>query len=77
MFYSKVSRAGNAWAMSFQLPDMATLRKALDHLKKHDVDLEVPSDEIGPEAPGSPHMGFWFHDLDGYRGVVSARGKVI
>jgi hypothetical protein len=40
--------------MSFHLPDMATLRKALDHLKKLDVDLEDPGDEIGPEAPGSP-----------------------
>jgi catechol 2,3-dioxygenase-like lactoylglutathione lyase family enzyme len=43
--------------MSFHLPDMRTLRKALRHLKKHDVDLEDPGDEIGPEAPGSPQMG--------------------
>jgi catechol 2,3-dioxygenase-like lactoylglutathione lyase family enzyme len=60
--------------MSFHLPDMATLRKALDHLKKHDVDLEDPDDEIGPEAPGSPHMGIWFHDLDGYRWELSVQG---
>jgi catechol 2,3-dioxygenase-like lactoylglutathione lyase family enzyme len=60
--------------MSFHLPDMATLRKALDHLKKHDVDLEDPGDEIGPEAPGSPHMGLWFHDLDGYRWELSVQG---
>ena len=51
--------------MSFHLPNMATLRKALDHLKKHDVDLE---------APGSPHMGLWFHDLDGYRWELSVQG---
>ena len=60
--------------MSFHLPDMATLRKALDHLKKHDVDLEDPGDEIGPEAPGSPHMGLSFHDLDGYRWELSVQG---
>ena len=28
--------------MSLHLPDMATLRKALAHLNKHDVDLEDP-----------------------------------
>ena len=60
--------------MSFHLPNMATLRKALDHLKKHDVDLEDPGDEIGPEAPGSPNMGLWFHDLDGYRWELSVQG---
>ena len=37
--------------MSFHLPNMATLRKALAHLKKHKVKLEDPGDEIGPEAP--------------------------
>jgi catechol 2,3-dioxygenase-like lactoylglutathione lyase family enzyme len=64
--------------MSFHLPDMATLRKALERLKKHDVDLEDPGDEIGPEAPGSPHMGLWFHDLDRYRWELSVQGgKVI
>ena len=60
--------------MSFHLPDMATLRKALAYLKRHDVDLEDPGDEIGPEAPGSPHMGLWFHDLDGYRWELSVQG---
>ena len=39
--------------MSFHLPDMATLRKALDHLKSVGVDIEDPGSEIGPEAPGS------------------------
>ena len=57
--------------MSFHLPNMATLRKALNHLKKHKVKIEDPGDEIGPEAPGSPNMGLWFHDPDGYRWELS------
>ena len=60
--------------VSFHLPNMATLRKALAHLKKHKVDIEDPGDEIGPEAPGSPHMGLWFHDPDGYRWELSVQG---
>ena len=60
--------------MSFHLPDMATLRKALAHLKKHKVRLEDLGDEIGPEVPGSKHMGLWFHDLDGYRWELSVQG---
>lgn len=61
--------------MSFHLPNLTALRKALGHLKKHKVDLEDPGDEIGPEAPGSPHMGIWFHDPDGYRWELSVQGK--
>jgi catechol 2,3-dioxygenase-like lactoylglutathione lyase family enzyme len=61
--------------MSFHLPDLTMLRKALAHLKKHKVDLEDPGDEIGPEAPGSPHMGLWFRDPDGYRWELSVQGK--
>ncbi len=64
--------------MSFHLPNMTTLRKALAYLKKHRVEIEDPGDEIGPEGPGSPHMGFWFHDPDGYRwefSVQNARRK--
>jgi len=57
--------------MSFHVPDMATLRKALTHLKKVDVDVEDPGDEIGPEAPGSKNIGLWFHDPDGYRWELS------
>src|SRR5438132_7668841 len=53
--------------MSFHLPNMTTLRKALNHLKKHKVDLEDPGDESGPESPGSRHMAIWFHDPDRYR----------
>jgi catechol 2,3-dioxygenase-like lactoylglutathione lyase family enzyme len=60
--------------MSFHLPNMATLRKALAHLTKHKVEIEDPGDEIGPEAPGSPHMGLWFHDRDGYRWELSVQG---
>lgn len=60
--------------MSFHLPDMAALRKALDHLRSIKADLEDPGDEIGPEAPGSPHMGLWVYDLDGYRWELSVQG---
>ena len=59
--------------MSFHLPNMSILRKALKHLKKHKVDLEDPGNEIGPEAPGSPHVGLWFHDPDGYRWELSVQ----
>jgi len=61
--------------MSFHLPDMPTLRKALKHLKSIEADLEDPGDEIGQEAPGSPHMGLWVHDPDGYRWELSVQGK--
>ncbi len=60
--------------MSFHLPNMAALRKALAHLKRQKVEIEDPGDEIGPESPGSPHMGLWFHDLDGYRWELSVQG---
>jgi catechol 2,3-dioxygenase-like lactoylglutathione lyase family enzyme len=60
--------------MSFHLPSMALLKKALAHLRKHKVDLEDPGDEIGPEGPGSPNMGIWFHDPDGYRWELSVQG---
>jgi catechol 2,3-dioxygenase-like lactoylglutathione lyase family enzyme len=60
--------------MSFHLPNMSMLRKALDHLKKQEIDLEDPGNEIGPEAPGSKNMGLWFHDLDGYRWELSVQG---
>jgi catechol 2,3-dioxygenase-like lactoylglutathione lyase family enzyme len=59
--------------VSFHLPNMAALRKALVDLKKHKVKLEDPGDEIGPEAPGSKHMGLWFHDPDGYRWELSVQ----
>src|SRR5450432_3854334 len=43
--------------MSFHLPNMTALRKALVHLQSIDADLEDPGDEIGPEAPGSKNTG--------------------
>ena len=61
--------------MSFHLPDLATLRRALRHLQGIGADIEDPGDEIGPEAPGSPHMGLWFHDPDGYRWELSVQGR--
>ncbi len=60
--------------MSFHLQNMAALQKALEHLKKHKVKVEDPGQEIGPESPGSPHMGIWFHDPDGYRWEFSVQG---
>ena len=60
--------------VSFHLPNMAALRKALAHLKRHKVKVEDPGDEIGPEGPGSKNMGLWFHDLDGYRWELSVLG---
>ena len=62
--------------MSFHLPNMRVLRRALAHLKKRRVELEDPGDEIGPEAPGSKHMGLWFRDPDGYRWELSVQGGV-
>jgi catechol 2,3-dioxygenase-like lactoylglutathione lyase family enzyme len=60
--------------MSFHLPNMTTLRKALAHLKSVDADIEDPGDEIGPEAPGSNNMALWFRDPDGYRWELSVLG---
>jgi catechol 2,3-dioxygenase-like lactoylglutathione lyase family enzyme len=59
--------------MSFHVADMAALRQALDELKAAGVAVEDPGDEIGPEAPGSPNMGLWFHDADGYRWELSVQ----
>ena len=59
--------------MSFHLENMTALRKALEHLKKHKVRVEDPGNEIGPESPGSPHMGLWFHDPDDYRWELSVQ----
>jgi len=53
---------------------MATLQKALAHLKSIGADIEDPGDEIGPEAPRSKNMGLWFHDPDGYRWELSVLG---
>ena len=65
---------GTLGHMSFHLPNMRVLRKALAHLKRHKVKTEDPGHEIGPEAPGSHHMGIWFYDNDGYRWELSIQG---
>jgi catechol 2,3-dioxygenase-like lactoylglutathione lyase family enzyme len=59
--------------VSFHLKSMAELRAALGDLRERGVELEDPGDEIGPEGPGSPHMGLWFHDPDGYRWELSVQ----
>ena len=59
--------------MSFHLPNKSILQKALKHLRKIGADLEDPGNEIGPEAPGSPHLGLWVHDPDGYRWELSVQ----
>jgi catechol 2,3-dioxygenase-like lactoylglutathione lyase family enzyme len=59
--------------ISFHLPGMGALRAARDYLKRQHVELEDPGDEIGPEAPGSPHLALWLHDPDGYRLELSVQ----
>jgi catechol 2,3-dioxygenase-like lactoylglutathione lyase family enzyme len=61
--------------ISFHLPNMTALKKALAHLKKHKVEVEDPGDEIGAVATGSKSMGLWFHDPDGYRWELAVRSK--
>ncbi len=60
--------------MSFRLQSMSALHEALRDMRKRGVTLEDPGDEIGPEAPGSPNLGLWFHDLDGYRWELNVPG---
>src|SRR5438552_18318074 len=43
--------------VSFHLPNIATLRKEIEHLKCVDVEIEVPDVEIGPVASCSRYMG--------------------
>jgi len=59
--------------ISFHLKSMVELRAALDDLRERGVELEDPGAEIGPEGPGSPHLGIWFHDPDGYRWELSVQ----
>jgi len=68
-----VPHPGTLGHMSFHVKNMTALRDALDELRAADVDLEDPESEIGPEGPGSPHMGLWFHDPDGYRWELSVQ----
>ena len=62
--------------VSFHLRSVRELQQALKDLRKRGVLLEDPGDEIGPEAPGSPHLGLWFRDLDGYRWELSVQNAV-
>jgi len=59
--------------LAFRVADIATLESARDLLRANGVDLEDPGDEIGPVAPGSPSLGLWFHDIDGYRWELYVR----
>jgi catechol 2,3-dioxygenase-like lactoylglutathione lyase family enzyme len=68
-----VPHPGTMGHMSFHLNSIEDLRDALVDLRERGVKLEDPGDEIGPEAPGSPHMGLWFHDPDGYRWELSVQ----
>ena len=58
---------------AFHVDSMRALREALETLKNNGVELEDPGDEIGSTSPGSPHMGLWFHDPDGYRWELSVK----
>ena len=62
--------------LSFHLRSMRELRAALADLKRAGVALEDPGEEIGPEAPGAPHYGLWFHDPDGYRWELSVQNAM-
>ena len=59
--------------LSFHLNTLSELREALADLRGRGVTLEDPGDEIGPEGPGSNHLGLWFHDRDGYRWELSVQ----
>jgi catechol 2,3-dioxygenase-like lactoylglutathione lyase family enzyme len=75
VFSQGTPHPGTLGHMSFHLPNMTALRDALDALKAAGVKVEDLGDEIGPEAPGSPNMGLWFHDPDGYRWELSVQAK--
>jgi catechol 2,3-dioxygenase-like lactoylglutathione lyase family enzyme len=68
-----VPHPGTFGHLSFHLDSMDELREALQDLRERGVKLEDPGDEIGPEAPDSPHLGLWFHDPDGYRWELSVQ----
>lgn len=73
VLHQGVPHPGVLGHMSFHVADMRHLRTALKTMRDAGVDLEDPGDEIGPEAPGSPHLGLWFHDPDGYRWELSVQ----
>jgi catechol 2,3-dioxygenase-like lactoylglutathione lyase family enzyme len=59
--------------LAFTTANLDELAIARDALNAGGVDLEDPGNEIGPVAPGSPSMGLWFHDVDGYRWELFVR----
>ncbi len=59
--------------LAFRVTDRAALESARDALRANGVTLEDPGDEIGPVAPGSPNLGLWFADIDGYRWELFVR----
>ena len=61
--------------VSFHLRSMRELRAALAELKRKNVAIEDPGDEIGSEGGDSPNMGLWFSDPDGYRWELSALAR--
>jgi catechol 2,3-dioxygenase-like lactoylglutathione lyase family enzyme len=61
--------------ISFHLRSMRELRAALVELRRKNVMLEDPGEEIGAEATGSKNMGLWFRDPDGYRWELSVLAK--
>lgn len=71
VLFSGVPNPKTIQHVSFHLPDMEALRQALELLKEHAVAVEDPGDEIGPEGEGSPNVGLWFRDPDGYRWELS------
>jgi catechol 2,3-dioxygenase-like lactoylglutathione lyase family enzyme len=73
VFHTGTPHPGVLGHMSFHVADMRHLRAALKTMRERGVDLEDPGDEIGPEGSGSPHLGFWFHDPDGYRWELSVQ----
>lgn len=73
VLHEGVPHPGTFGHLSFHLDSLETLREALADLRGRGVKLEDPGDEIGPEAPGSHHLGLWFHDPDGYRWELSVQ----
>jgi catechol 2,3-dioxygenase-like lactoylglutathione lyase family enzyme len=68
-----VPHPGTLGHLSFHVRSLGELREALRDLRDRGVKLEDPGDEIGPEAPGSPNLGLWFQDPDGYRWELSVQ----
>ncbi|MDE2573516.1 MAG: VOC family protein [bacterium] len=62
--------------VSFHLGSLRELQAAVRELRRKGVEMEDAGDEIGPEAPGSPHYGLWFHDPDGYRWELSVQNAL-